>query len=717
MSFKEISNIQLSYNSLSDEIVTDFYIPCLEKATVYKRAVGFFSSNILLQISKGLGAFADNGGKMRLLISPQLDKEDYDAIKNGYDARQYVTDKLVASFKAETFFDQKEDRFEMLAYMISSCLLEIKVVFVEEHYDSAMFHRKVGIMEDSAGNKIAFSGSGNETFNGYNWNDEEIEVYCSWKSDESDMRCSTKEMSFDKVWNGISKGLITIPFPDLIKNQILKYKNDGKKDFVEIDNKLKELIELKKNQPKTPTNYKKIDFLYDYQQKAISEWAKHDYRGIFDMATGTGKTFTAAGAICKLYEDKKRLITVVCCPFTHLVDQWCEELPYFGIEPIKCYGKVDYEKKISRAFTKFKQKRSDFLCVVITNSSFKKESIQNLISENLKHTLLVVDEAHNFGAYQLSKTLELDYQYRLALSATLDRYGDEEGTSKLYGFFGEKCIEYSLQMAISERKLTPYKYYPIPVYLEEDEYDDYVKLSKQIAKYHSKITKKELPEAVKRLLIKRARIIAGARNKVNALEESIKPYSKDCNMLVYCGAVKYGDSGYEDDEEERRQISVVLDMLNNKLHIYSSKFTADEDPDLRREIIKSFKQQNLQALVAIKCLDEGMNIPAIKTAFILASSTNPKEYIQRRGRVLRKFEGKDYAEIYDFITLPRPLDSVPTFGNDNLSIEKNLARKEMNRMIDFALLAKNPTDSNEFIYKIREVYNMDIIMDDEEDYE
>lgn len=714
MSFKELQNIQLSYNSLSDDIVLDFYIPCLEQAITYKRAVGFFSSNILLQISKGLGAFADNRGKMKLLVSPQLEPSDYEAIKKGYNARDYITQKLINDFDFNVDFNQRDARFEMLAHMISTGLLDIKVVALEENNESAMFHRKVGIMEDSSGNQIVFSGSGNETYNGYNLNDEDFEVFCSWKSDESEQRCSIKDMSFDRVWNGVAKGLITIPFPDVIKNKLLTYRKQSSSSFTEIDARFKEYILIKKNRPKTPEISNEIK-LHDYQQEAINTWADSNYRGIFDMATGTGKTFTGAGAICRLFNDKKRLVVFVACPFTHLVDQWCEELSNFNINPIKCYGTTDYDVKLNRSLIKFKQRRCDFVCAVITNASFQKDTIQRMIQYNLSSTLLIVDEAHNFGAYGVSKTLEIDYPYRLALSATLDRYGDEDGTRKLYDFFGNKCIEYSLERAIKEGKLTPYKYYPVLVSLNDDEYDEYIRLSKQIGKFHS--THRTLSDAAKRLLIKRARLVAGASNKLDALEKKITPYKDEHNILVYCGAVKYGQFGYSSNSEEERQIESVLDLLNNKLHIYSTKFTSDENAEMRSEIIKSFKQQNIQALVAIKCLDEGMNIPAIKTAFILASSTNPKEYIQRRGRVLRKAPGKDYAEIYDFITLPRGLNENSTYGNSNLGVEKSLVRKELNRLIDFANLSKNPSDSNDIIQKIKSSYAMDIILDEEELYE
>lgn len=712
MSFKDIQNIKLSYNSLSDQIVLDFYIPCLERAIRYKRAVGFFSSNILLQISKGLGAFADNGGRMQLLVSPKLEQADYEAIKKGYDIKEYVTNKIIENFDFNSDFDQKDDRYAMLSHMISTGLLDIKIVALEENNDSAMFHKKVGIMEDTDGNHIAFSGSGNETYNGYNQNDEDFEVFCSWTSDENETRCTIKEMEFDRIWKGEAKGLITIPFPQVIKEKLLTF-NSNNQHFADIDKNFKEKLIRSSAKIKEPKINEKIKF-YDYQLNAIDNWAKQNYRGIFDMATGTGKTFTGAGALCRLYQDKKRLVTFICCPYTHLVEQWAEELKEnFNIEPITCYGSSDYEKQLKREVLKFKQHRSNFLCAIITNSSFQKYSIQELVKMNLSSTLLLVDEAHNFGATEISKTMEVDYPYRLALSATLERHKDEDGTAKLFDFFGEKCIEYTLARAIEEGKLTPYRYYPVLVSLNEDEYDQYVKLSKQVAKYHQKDGK--LSEQAKKILIKRARLVAGAYSKIQALKDIITKHKKDYNMLVYCGAVKYGEDGYSNDEQGKRQIEIILNILNNELHIYSSKFTSDENIETRNNIINSFKRQDLQALVAIKCLDEGVNIPAIKTAFILASSTNPKEYVQRRGRVLRKYPGKEYAEIYDFITLPTDLSN--TSIGPNIAIDKNLVRKELARLIDFANLSNNPSDSNEIINQIKEAFSMNIILDTEENYE
>jgi superfamily II DNA or RNA helicase len=300
----------------------------------------------------------------------------------------------------------------------------------------------------------------------------------------------------------------------------------------------------------------------------------------------------------------------------------------------------------------------------------------------------------------------------LALSATLDRYGDPVGTKKLYDFFGTKCIEYSLKEAIQQGKLTSYNYYPVLVNLTIDELDSYKELTNKIIQMHFLDDGElfEMPDALKRLLLKRARIIAGAQNKVIELKKIMEKYKKQNNMLIYCGAVKYGQYDYDKANEDKRQMEVVIDMLNKEYSMKLSKFTSEEDAIQRQNLIRAFKNEEIQALVAIKCLDEGMNIPAIKTAFILASSTNPKEYIQRRGRVLRKYEGKQFAEIYDFITISRPLDEASSCSEIEKRMEQGLVLKELNRLTDFAYLSNNPTYSNKIKEEIINAYDLSKIV-------
>lgn len=703
MSFKDLHNIQLDYQTKRQDVLQDFYIPCLKEAKIYKRAVGFFSSTILLHITEGLSSLIQKNGKMQLLVSPSLESKDYEAIRNGYEIREYVTEKLIRDFDEKVDFMQKEDRFAMLAFLISHEILDIKIAVLEEENDREMYHEKLGIMYDEEDNIIMFSGSANETYNGYKGNYENIDVFCSWSSLDAENRCFSKEKRFDNMWNNEEKGLHVIPFPNVIKEKILKYKKDDV-DFVELDKNL--IQKMKANERKKEPSTDSIE-LYDYQKEAIEKWVENGYRGIFDMATGTGKTFTGCGAITRLFEDKKRLFVYIVCPYIHLVDQWANEVKLFGINPICCYGGIKYQKVLERYVNKFRHKRTDFVCIITTNSTFH-DKIMNYVSVNIKDSLLLVDEAHNFGATRISECMELDFPYRLALSATIDRFEDPIGTKKLYDFFGNKCIEYTLQRAIIEKKLTPYYYYPILVNLTDQELEDYLEITDKIKAYHHD-REKEMPAGLKRLLIKRARLVAGARNKIDVLMEKMEQFKDDSNILVYCGAVKYGQYGYNEADCEIKQITTVFERMKKDLHMCVAKFTSEENAEERRYIVSQFKEEEIQALIAIKCLDEGMNIPAIKTAFILASSTNPKEYIQRRGRVLRKAEGKKYATIFDFITIPRPIDEASFIPKNMKKDEMGLVQKELYRMLDFAALSENPSCSNEISDLLKETYEIDLI--------
>lgn len=329
--------------------------------------------------------------------------------------------------------------------------------------------------------------------------------------------------------------------------------------------------------------------------------------------------------------------------------------------------------------------------------------------------LLVVDEAHNFGAPTYSRCLDDRFTYRLALSATLERHRDDEGTTLLYNFFGKKCIEYPLSRAIEEDKLTRYKYFPVIAHLNDDELMDYEQLSYEMSKCLIKDKKGnyKLNKRGEILALKRARIVAGASEKLTALREQIQPYIHENNLLVYCGATNVLDEKADrssTDEGDVRQIEAVTNILGNELGMAVSKFTADEDMETRALIIDQFKKGKLRAIVAIKCLDEGVNIPGIRTAFILASTTNPKEYIQRRGRVLRKAPGKEFAEIYDYVTLPRPLDSVSALTEDQAKRDMALVRNELARIKEFGRLSMNPMDAETLIWEIQDAYH---ITDDE----
>lgn len=725
MSFKD-HKVKNEYRSLLDNMVQDFYIPFLKEAVLYKRAVGFFSSSALVEISKGIAEMASEGGKIQIVTSPYLSDEDIEAIKKGYEDRKQIIERaLMAQIVEEPTDYYSMERLNLLASLIADGIMDIQVAYTEDHGGIGMYHEKMGIMEDMWGNKIAFSGSNNESATAMSINYETMDVFKSWGDSNEAERVKLKENAFYSIWNNIEPNIKVLKFPNITDALIEKYRkkspnfNIDKEQFAKriltyatkINDMAKERQEI--IGARVPQNIE----LRDYQKKAIASWVGENYKGIFDMATGTGKTLTGLGAISKLSEDLDDVLAVIIvCPYQHLVEQWVEDIVKFNIKPIIGYSsspQKDWKKRLARAVRDQKLRREkSFFCFVCTNATFANSIVQEEINKIQSSILLVVDEAHNFGAKNYAKLLNDRFTYRLALSATLDRHRDDEGTAMLYNFFGKKCIEYSLERAIAEDKLTKYKYYPITVHLTDEELEMYGQKSYEMSKclIKGKDGEYKLNKRGEILALERARIVAGASQKLEALREYIEPYVNDNNILVYCGATNVVNEDADSsntDENDIRQIEAVTKILGNEFHMEVAKFTSEESMETRTIIKEQFqKGDRLQAIVAIKCLDEGVNIPSIRTAFILASTTNPKEYIQRRGRVLRKAENKPYAIIYDFVTLPRTLDSVSGLTIEQAQRDLPLVKNELARIKEFGRLSMNSMEANNLIWDIQEAYHI-----------
>ncbi|MBQ8068454.1 MAG: DEAD/DEAH box helicase family protein [Solobacterium sp.] len=709
MSFLDI-DIKGKYRSSdTPNIGKSFIEKMLLESVSYKRAVGFFSSSSLIYTSKGLLNVAEKYSAgmdpvIKLIVSPRLTIEDVTAIKKGYATRQEIIEKSLLSALDDPDDKFGKERLNILCHLISSGAMDIKVAitcFSED--DIGMYHEKIGIFEDSLGNKVAFEGSLNESANAFNNNFEQIRVFKSW--DKSTSFVYDVESDFDEMWANQTNKIEVFQFPEVVKKKLFKYKKETYNRNIEKDEeefRRKNEIDLPRiDKERTPT------FPYKYQGDAINKWLSERCVGIFDMATGTGKTFTGFGAMVTLLQRTKyHLATVIIAPYTHLVEQWLDDAALFHINHmIVGYSSKQYAGYLSElksSVLQFNAGTLPFFYFITTYASYKLPKVQEVLKEIKGPALLVADEAHNFGTEAMVDYMLYNFNFRLALSATVERYRDEEGTRRIFGYFGKKCIEYPLERAIREDKLTPYEYHPIIVYLDEDEREEYLRLTKLISKCINKEGK--MNETGERYALQRARLIAGARGKVTELLEVIRPYAdrKDHYMLIYCGTSKINKG----TEGETKQIDEVTSLLYSQYGMKVSRYTSRESTEERRVLKNRFKDGNdLQALVAIKCLDEGVNIPGIRTAFILASSTNPREYIQRRGRVLRTAKGKKKAVIYDFITLPLP----PTELIDSTESSKSykaLIKNETARMAEFGKYSMNPDESDLLADQIKEDYGL-----------
>lgn len=701
MSFQDL-NIQIRYRSDIHNFPRDFMIPVLSQTATYKRGTGYFSTTSLIQLSVGLFEMAKNGGKIQLVCSPNLDAKDIEAIDYGYRNRDEVIEQALLSEVREPISHFEEERLNLIATLISNGSLDIKIAFLEDENGFRLYHEKIAVFIDKEGNKLSYAGSINESENGLDGNFESLYTFCSWKDASQVDAVRLAEDDFDKMWEDETSKLHVIPFPQIVIEKLLTYKKKSI-DWSTDEKEYAYKQYLKKHQKfRIPSGV----LLHDYQEDAVGQWCGNGYKGIFDMCTGAGKTFTALAAmvrLAKVLDDK--VAVFILCPYIHLVSQWEEDVEQWTSVPIiVAHSKSpdsEWKTNLLKAYKRFRKEGSPFVCIT-TNDSFAGGEIQQYVTRftSEQNVLLIVDEAHNFGSQQMINVMPWNIMNRIALSATIKRHMDKAGTNKIEEFFGEKCIEYTLERAIEEGNLVHYDYYPIPVFLTADELEKYRYLSNKLKKYIIvKNGKMKISDAGKPVIFERTRLLAGAERKIGVLLSKIEAYKNDNNILVYCGATSVED---DDTGEQKRQIDLVTEKLQKDLNMSVKRFTAEENLVERQNIKTYFAQGMYQVVTAIKCLDEGVNIPGIKTAFIMSSSRNPKEFVQRRGRLLRKSDNKKKAVIYDFITLPRELDDVLPM---NLDEDKTIIVGEIARMIEFGRLSDNPEVTENLVNEIMTAYD------------
>ena len=364
--------------------------------------MGFFSSTSLIQISRGLIGLVKNGGRIELIASPKLSEDDIEAIVKGYEERDSVIQRSIMNnfFEPQNLFE--EERLNLLANLIAAEKLDIKIAIPKDFKKIGIYHEKMGLIYDADNNIVAFSGSINETECAFIHNYEVLDVFCSWQSDFEKKKVSEKELAFNSLWSNLDQSIIVTEFPQIAVEKLKTYKKDhldyeiekrdedmdfNIKDFI-IESKPTDVFRLPKN----------IE-LFDYQKKAIQKWMDNNGRGIFDMATGTGKTYTALGALSTLSESlNDKLAVFIVCPYQHLVEQWVKDIKRFNVNPLICYSKYQgWDKELKFLIDEFNLGITKSFCVVTCNASFSTEKMQSLIPRIKGNSCIVIDEAHNFG--------------------------------------------------------------------------------------------------------------------------------------------------------------------------------------------------------------------------------------------------------------------------------------------------------------------------------
>ena len=491
--------------------------------------------------------------------------------------------------------------------------------------------------------------------------------------------------------------LNSINWQDLVREYRQKY----------LSNRFKENKSSYQYQPVGVPVFPRDIQLRNYQHQAVLSWLENRGRGTLKMATGSGKTIIALAIATELYKQIGLQVLLVVCPYRHLVSQWARECRKFNLQPIIGMMRVEnwqselstqlYNLRTGDYGTRSDKAESSFLTIITTNLTLINQGFQSQLKYFPAKTLIVGDEAHNLGSARLESSLPRNIGLRLALSATPERHFDDEGTDALLNYFGSIIQpEFTLADAIKQGALVPYLYYPVFVRLTESESFTYAKLTKRIGWSLNKNPNWEQNDNLTALLTKRSRLIGTAANKLVILKELMATRLNTSHTLFYCG------DGYIEDYTStyKRQIEAVTHILGKELGYRVNTYTTDTSLEARERLRQQFELGELQGLVAIRCLDEGIDIPAIKTAIILASSSNPRQFIQRRGRILRPYPGKKQATLFDTIVIP------PNLDRETWEVERNLLRKELKRLITFAELATNAKKAIDKLLQLQEQYQL-----------
>lgn len=692
--------LKRSYRSYEDDLLADFYIPCLGAARRYSRAVGYFSSAALSTAAAGLGPFIRNGGTIRLVFSPHLHAEDARMIATSYANRERVLAETVTGPLASgAATNQLRNRFGILGWLIRAGRLDIRIAITKGQREPGIYHEKLGVFADEADDRVGFHGSANESRGGLVANFESIMVSRSWVDHER-LDVELFEERFERLWRNETSGLDVLPFPTAARELLIKLAPRTPeepyfrpRDMDRRTHRRRDLDEALR----LPTDVE----LRSYQEQAITTWLGSNGRGLLAMATGTGKTVTALAAASRLsgvaVKQGHPLLVLILCPYQHLVTQWTAECERFGVHPILCYrSRSLWEDRFATALRSLRGfgERSPQV-VIATYATFQTKPFQKLLSP-LPPTLLIADEAHNLGSVGLRELLPEAAQYRLGLSATPERHLDDEGTASIERYFGGTVFEFGLREALHAGALVPYDYRTSVVELDGEEIETYVDLTRRIGRaLGGQDNWADGP--AKLLLIARARLIANARAKIPELSAVLHPLRQTSHNLVYCGD---GSREHDTGVEASRQIDDVVKLVGYDLGMRTQSYTAETPIDQRGRLRSRFSSGDLQVLVAIRCLDEGVDIPATQRAFVLASSTNPRQFIQRRGRVLRPAPGKTSALIHDFIAVPPP----DALDKELWDVERRLAARELERAVTFAELARNSADALDDLAALRDRY-------------
>jgi len=692
------------YRSDHEDVVANFFVPAFKAASNYSRAVGYFTSTSLALYARGIEKFANRGGSMRLIASPHLNEDDIIDIERGYSVREVIERATVRELDLE-MREPVLDGLGLLGRLIAEGKLDIKLAFLEHEGRIGIYHEKLGIFRDDQGDLVGFTGSSNETYGGLLANFESVEVYRGWVAGDG-ARALRLESDFQALWSNKTPHLSVERFPEVARKRLIKMANERPTAALPGRDDALTPPQVKVSEPSRLSLPGGL-VVRGYQREAVESWLRHQGRGILKMATGTGKTKTAmiaATQLAKVLREREQpLILLVIAPLQHLVDQWITEVEEFGVRPVAIYeSSQKWLPVVEEQLGEARMGQRPVVVMIATNASFAGDKFQSVLSRVMQPLMVIADEAHNLGSSAYRSSLPVNATYRLALSATPERWFDDEGTDALIDYFGPIVFELGLGQAIQMGALTRYLYLPRLIELNEQEASLYADITAQIAACIAageNLKDADPASPLGYLVRQRSGILGHATGKLPVLRSDLAVRSTSWFQLIYCAEGRRpAEPG---DPPGPSQLTEVMQLVGRELHLAAHSYISETPRVERRVLLRRFGIGNdLRVLVAMRCLDEGVDIPDARTGYLLASSSNPRQFIQRRGRLLRRAPGKDLAEILDYLAVP------PSGTPVNFDVERALLARELQRANEFGKLSENYETTLEALRPLKERYQL-----------
>lgn len=733
-------SLDRDYKTDSENEPLQFYLDGLANSNQFNLLLGYFSSSAINLLSVGFATFISKGGNMRMVINHLLSAKDKEAIWRVEDNPNEIKvfDLTDIAGLQRSLDDYGTHFFECLAYLIAEKRIEIKVI--KPKNGKGIAHYKSGVFSDGQ-DFVGYQASCNFTLYGLTENLEHLQAFLSWEDGRSNKFINSQLMDIENYFTEKDKNVEYIPVQEI---EVILKDRFGKKDINELLVQEEQLLRKKQSMISNPILKNTISKLFrdieivrrapkfpysegprEYQKIAFEKWKNNNQQGLFAMATGTGKTITSLNCLLEIYKKTGYYKALILVPTITLVKQWENECKKFNFTSIvKVCSKTHWKNDFAAILTRERLSPTEQVSYIVisTYASFARENIFSELNQLPAKTLLIADECHNMGSGTLLKLLpKVNCKRRIGLSATPERQFDEEGNKKLFSFFNnenEYTYEYSMEEAIKKEVLCRYFYYPHLVSLTESEMRDYMEISLKISKfYKSESDSFNNNPILTALLLARKRIIHKAFNKVSVFRDILKEqYEMKANLKYTLVYVPEGNDPNDYFETDRFTEKDETDKDNDAVHLIDVFTEAVRDIDKRTTIkrfisgtnnkeyiLEQFANGEIDVLTSMKCLDEGVDVPRAELAIFCASTGNPRQFVQRRGRILRKHPEKQCAYIHDLVVIPEINPN-----SESYNMERSILKKELERVNNFALLSENSSHTINILFDTMNHYNLNL---------